>query len=441
MWRLAVVIALLSSSIVAAPATTQSSADIESLIHELSGDSWKARQRAQDALVTIGPDARARLQELVHETPNDEVRTRAEAALQQIAENEETGTSLITLDASDLASKSAFAEIARQAHTDLEPAIPEFWDQMRDSRTSIHVTQQPFWSVMREMAEKTGIELSQWNEGLKLVQTGGNGPTRGIACVSGPYLIIANSVNRSESIDLNQLHAPARNVADVPPTERSFAVQLTAFAEPKLHVLQAASSAMLEVAVDNKGNSLLPPAAPGDAAPSMTGITSTWSMTAALEYPGPQIGTRIKRLKGKVNVVLQTKFQSLEVKNILSAHNIRRAVGATQIVFKGMTKNGEQYELSASATLPDSSHQDEWTRLQAIFSARNVKLFDAKGVVWNFAGAGINGGNNGVEVTMTFSNDGHVTPTPGEPNRLVVQVPTESKEVAVPFEFSDLPIP
>ena len=106
-----------------------------------------------------------------------------------------------------------------------------------------------------------------------------------------------------------------------------------------------------------------------------------------------------------------------------------------------MTKNGEQYELAATATLPDSSHPEDWSRLQSIFSARNVKLLDAKGIAWNVAGTGINGGNNSVEVTMDFSTDPHAQPTAGEPSRLVLQIPTEYREISVPFEFADLPIP
>ena len=91
--------------------------------------------------------------------------------------------------------------------------------------------------------------------------------------------------------------------------------------------------------------------------------------------------------------------------------------------------------------MSDSSHQEDWSRLQSIFSAHNVKLLDAKGVAWTFAGNGINGGNNAVDVTIDFSCDAHTPPTPGEPARLVLQIPTECKEIAVPFEFTDLPIP
>jgi len=442
MWRCVVLIAVLLSAVAAAaPATTQSTVDVESLVKRLSGDSWKDRQKAQDELVKLGTVARARLEQLVHETTSDEVRARAEAALQQITENEETGVSLITLDATEAEPKDVFAQIATQARAELEPALPQFWEQTHLNRVSMRVDHLPFWTAMREIGEQTGVELAQWNEGLRLVQTGGNGPTRGISVVSGPFLIVANTVNRSESIDLSQLHGPIRNAADVPPPERSFIVQLNAFAEPKLRLLQAASLAKLSVAIDDKGNSLLPPAPPGDATGVMTGITSNWTFTAALEYPGPKVGTRIKQLKGSVEVVLQTKFQTLEIPRALAVRNVKRSAGGMQILFKGLTKNGEQYELAATATLPDSSHPEDWSRLQSIFCARNVKLLDAKGVAWNVAGTGINGGNNSVEVTMDFSTDPHAQPTAGEPSRLVLQIPTEYREISVPFEFADLPIP
>src|SRR4051812_8243963 len=70
---------------------------IEELVRELAAEPWQVRQKAQDALVQYGIDVRPRLNALLKETRDEEVRTRVEAALRQIEENRTTGASLITL--------------------------------------------------------------------------------------------------------------------------------------------------------------------------------------------------------------------------------------------------------------------------------------------------------------------------------------------------------
>src|SRR3954470_7414751 len=76
---------------------TQPSGAVEQLVRELAAEPWQTRQKAQDALVQYGLDVRPRLQALLKETKDEEVRTRVEAALRQIEENRTTGASLITL--------------------------------------------------------------------------------------------------------------------------------------------------------------------------------------------------------------------------------------------------------------------------------------------------------------------------------------------------------
>ena len=178
-WRSGVVIMLLLSVAAApAPSTATSTApagviDVEALIRQLAGDNWKDRQRAQDELVRQGASVRSRLQDLLRETTNDEVRTRATAALQQIDEFEQTGTSMITLHLHSVEPKEIFAELQRQAHATMEPAQPQFWENARLAKVSIDIDHQPFWTAMNQVTAATGMDLIQFNDQMKLVQTGG----------------------------------------------------------------------------------------------------------------------------------------------------------------------------------------------------------------------------------------------------------------------------
>src|SRR3954469_2359883 len=67
---------------------------IEKFVGQLAAEDWQTRQKAQDALVEYGLDIRPRLNAILRETKDEEVRTRIEAALRQIEENRTTGASL-----------------------------------------------------------------------------------------------------------------------------------------------------------------------------------------------------------------------------------------------------------------------------------------------------------------------------------------------------------
>jgi hypothetical protein len=242
------------------------------------------------------------------------------------------------------------------------------------------------------------------------------------------------------------LTGPILSDHEVPPAEREFFVQLTAFAEPKLRILQALDGSKLDVAVDELGHSLLPPPAPQAGAPDdsqsfVNGIAGTWSFQARLNYPTDvKIGTRIKRLKGVAAVVLQTKIQTIEIPSILSIKNVKKSAGGTHFNFKSLTKVGSQYQLAATADF-DRTKPDDFSRVHAVFLSSDLKLLDANGVAWNIVGRNVNGNNDAIDASIDFTCDGMAAPVPGEPSRLVLKVPTETKNVTVPFEFSDLPIP
>src|ERR1051325_6149201 len=97
----------------AAPLSDAEAQQAEQLISTLSSDTWQARQQAQDALVQIGLDLRPRLLRLMRQTRDEEVRTRAEAALGQIEENRISGISYITLHMKQALPKEIFANLSR----------------------------------------------------------------------------------------------------------------------------------------------------------------------------------------------------------------------------------------------------------------------------------------------------------------------------------------
>jgi len=231
-------------------------------------------------------------------------------------------------------------------------------------------------------------------------------------------------------------------------------VQLTALPEPKLRIRKSEAMARLTEAVDDHGNSLLPEQANDDENGGFTtGPAGTWAFTARLKDATQNPGRKIARLKGSVRTVLLTQFQTVEVADVLTSQNTDRDLGGSKLVIKSLKKdeqNASLYHLTATVTLMTAAGNDtseEWERLEAVFNSGDAKLLDAAGKPFGVQGRNIGGGqNNTMDVTIDFTRDYGPAPNAeanklGEPSRLVLKVPTESKEMAVPFEFRDLPIP
>src|SRR5439155_23462422 len=123
------------------PATTQAAvlqpspadaAKIEAAIQGLASDSWKERNKAQETLVSFGEMALPRLRQLAQRAEDEEVRTRAGAAVRSIEENAVTGPTTLTLKFKDAKPKEVFDEIAKQAHCEFAAFPPDLWTQNKN---------------------------------------------------------------------------------------------------------------------------------------------------------------------------------------------------------------------------------------------------------------------------------------------------------------------
>ena len=80
--------------------------------------------------------------------------------------------------------RDVFAELSRQAGWTLQPVPPELWEIRTWGRVSVDIDHKPFWAAVREISDLTGVELRQWNDGVRLLQ--GAGQPVGRWTVSGP---------------------------------------------------------------------------------------------------------------------------------------------------------------------------------------------------------------------------------------------------------------
>jgi len=403
---------------------------IEQLVGQLAADDWQSRQKAQDALVQYGLDIRPRLSALLKETKDEEVRTRVEAALRQIEENRTTGASLITLHMKRAKPAEVFAEISRQASAEIRSTPMNLWETKSFPAIDIDLDRQPFWQAIGDVCNKFGVS-PQSNMAMEMVigdksagpKLWGEAPS----VISGPFLVVCAYINRSHSIDLNQ----AKNV------RRSCTVQFMIYPEPKMRVLQGTHSVRIEEAVDENGNSL---AIPG-LAPDMGFNTNTWpwNMSASL-MPQVNTGQKIAKLRGAGRFVIQTRSAQTEIGDIQNVRGVSKVVGGKKFTLKEVRKQGNQYV--AMMTLYRAGWSvNEWNYM--MYPQQTFRMVDARGVPLMRLGNGSSGGGpDQMDIDIQFQRQNwNGTENAGEPVKLLWEVPVETKEISVPFEFTDLPLP
>jgi hypothetical protein len=403
---------------------------VDGAIKTLSSDNWKARQAAQDALVALGEEAIPRLRQLSDKADDEEVRTRCAAALHQIEENSLVGPSAVTLHVKDAKPQEVFDQLAKQSHCEFPTWPRNLWQQTMNNGAAITMDYDKanFWVVFKEACQKGGVFPQQiGNDRRMTLQQGSNTYWNGPSVTSGPFLIVANRLYRSNSVDL----ANPGNV------QHEFSMGLSAFCEPKVKVVQSSYNVQVDEAVDDKGNSLLNPNRMYDG--FSNGQQWMWNLTASLNYP-ENAGKFIKRFKGSVKFMIQTKSETLDIPDVLNAKNVQKTVAHRRILLKEVKKNGEQYDVQITLYRDGMSQQD-WNSMQN--PGYTVRLLDKEGRSLSAGSWGGGGGGDEMTYTWNFNRNtwGGEEGKVGDPQRLVWEIPLEMRESTVSFEFKDLPLP
>ena len=438
----------------AAPATQESAdgdveAEVRALLPGLATRDSTKRQQAEDELVELGEPAKAVIERVLEspEADNVEVRTRLESAILRIDADRLTGPSYVTLRLKDAKPADAFSELSKQGSAEVRTFPDDLWQQGEWPAITLDLRRQPFWAAAQELADKTGVGFQAWNDGLRLVR--GPGQIGGPSVVSGPFLVVATQVSRAQTIVLGKDGGPAAGgVAARPPLVRArsneFGVLLLVMPEPKLSVVRAATGVRLERAEDDRGNDLIPPVGAGGQSYA-GGMGGAWSVFARLNYPAANAGQRIVKLAGSATFVVQTKSEQIEIPTPLKLKDAFRLVGGSRVTFQEMTQSGDRFELKVTLT-PDGNAAggggaDGMASLLQSVQTR-LRILDAAGEPLDRRGMSSQGNGRETKITLHFAPRGGPNAAgEGDPTRLVWDVPTETKDVEVPFEFADLPMP
>ena len=363
---------------------------------------------------------------------------------------------LVSLNVNDGVADAVFAELSKQSNYPLVPFDERAWGNALLPRVTVSLENAPFWKAMREVCAITGVTLYSSGSGdrhIMLMPVRQGRQPNSMKCpavFSGPFMLVAASIQRSSYVDLSVPDKPNRNAG----------LTLVGYAEPKIKVVRTFYSAEVDEAVDEKGNSLLGPQAQGQRTVMAygrvgTGSGLTWQMYVGLQTP-PGTGEKIAKLRGKAKVSIQTKSEVLEIPDILKAEDVTKTVAGYTITFKKLTKTNDtlysadivlsreggldqqqisELMTSPSARLIDEQSGQEYAGMTGGWGGGNIRVVvNNPGVR---GGADAQGGKQ--EIKLQFYARNRIAGA--EPTKLVWEFTTEAQELAIPFEFTDLPLP
>jgi hypothetical protein len=412
------------SSATTAPSTNPSLAlpDVDEMLKRLSSSDWHERRSAREALVRLGEEGKPFIRKLIELAPSEEAKSTASAALGQIDDNRTLGASYITLHVAKAAPAQVFAQISRQCFAPIRTAPENLWDQSGFAPLTLDVDRRPFWEVIPRIWQHFGVNMSQDQEGMRLMR--GGGQITGISHVEGAFLVVAHQISDSRT----------RTLGPAGRAQRNFGINFSIYPEPKIIVLRSGGAVDLNEVVDDHGNSLI---SSGSRVRSGWGAMmgfGSWNLYAPLTYPSKNPGKRVVRFRGSTTLQVQTRAQELSIPDVLHVRPTTVTVNNTRVTIDAMEKKNEFYELHLIVHQPNFGGPDLQPLMEQV--QYRLKILDAAGNVMRFNN--MNTSSNGAQLELRLAYGG-----PGAarlPDKLVWNIPLESKPLTVPINFDDIPL-
>ncbi len=331
----------------------------------------------------------------------------------------------ITLQASGVAPEEAFRLLGEQVGATFEPADSQGWaDPQRPGAIDLDIVDQPFWLAVKQVCDLSNLELQ--NDSRPQIRLY-SGSRRGLwnDCIivsSGPVVFIVSAVQRMTKTDLRD---PVR-------VGRQVQIGVQTYIDPRVHVVQGAKPLVVTEAVDDKGQPLKQ-----ENVESAGTFQSPWSIHQQIILSMPdEVGSRIVKVGGEANFLVYENTEVLEVK-LPWEKPVMRKIGGFPLVLSEVKKEGNSYRVKVTYNR-NNGDKAAYARTRSLLSdlVRRVEIRDDSGNVWRTDGSSgsTSESERSYEMHMTRQGDQE-----GEATMLAWPLPTEVKEMSVPFEFTDLP--
>lgn len=401
-------------------------ARVVEIARDLSADEFATRQRAEDALVELGQPAMSPLQRLLETTGDAEARARLQSAIKRIEEQDRLGPTYITLHLRNASAEEAFEALSAQLPKPLKAQGPHVFEGVQE-RVTLDCVNEPFWSVMLKLTEQTGIGFataSSSGGGNELVRLSVRKPPP--YQLSGAFLVRAESAQRIFSI---QYASGDATISD-------FNLMLSVWPDPKMQVSAGPSARNVKIvrAEDDQGRQML----------DNQGAAGGWRSSAAVNFTlrlraNNADAKKLAILKGTLSIPINLGFATVSHDKLSAV--AEKKVGDMLIRIQPLEKvNDGRYVIKFSVYRQGAS-DEAWSLINhSVFSS--VRLEDKDGRQLDRAewSSSENSGRM-IEGAVNFNRLPRGNQELGEPAKVIWTIPTESREIEVPFEFRNLPLP
>lgn len=378
------------------------------------------------------------------------------------------GPTLITLDFENAAPQSIYEELFRQAGIAPSLSGPGLWKQ-HAAPLSVHLARRPFWSAVRDLEARTQLTLippDGSGKGYTLCsvdQASNSAPwLRGPWAASESFQVIAGEFAWTTGHTRFLAERPAAGTKAAkgrfddssPRTLSLYVLSDPRFGSPRAEGLR------IDEAVDEKGNALrfdvdVPGFEPLFAVPGTVRLNLNLFGYAGWSDDGA--AHKIRRIRGVIRLFFVSASDTWEVADPLhslpATKTLNLREGREQYTLGRLEKtNDNAWNTTATvirqvpkeppglvARVPYGSRRLQRSDLLFNILTDSLSLNDAGGIP-HPTGSSASGGSFERWICST-SFPGLNAATGPPPAKIVWHIPLEWKEVEVPFEFTDLPLP
>ena len=412
------------------PATRPIESRVDEAVGRLSSDDWKMREAAQEELVRLGDDALPRLRNALKNSHDPEALPRMNAALTSIERNSFQLPTRVSLHFHGAKPQAVFDALSAQSGIKLGVWPEMMWQQINAKPVNVDLDGVTYWTAMRAVCGQTGVMLVQMGERYPQIQRG-DANWAAAPCVEyGPFLVVATDVCKSQAIALSK----PKNV------NRGFGLTVVIFPELKVRVNQRGYNLKIESAVDENGVSL---GAMDSGSEIMNRASGQFPFQYSVAFdPARATGKRIANLKGSARIQIISRVGRIVFEDPLNKPNVTQTVEGRRVTLNSFKKRSDGLYAAEVTQFRDKLDKQLWDAGCQMNLAETIHFIDAAGehALWN-PSSSYDGQQFHSLLSIHADAKGGSEPAKGQVPRLEWEFIAETRDVSIPFELHDIPIP
>jgi len=410
----------------------QAQTEIAPLVAQLGSRDYREREKANKALLALGPKSLSALKAELAKCDVPEVQRRLETLVERFAIEQLIAPSRVTVNANNQQIRLVLKDICKQAGYGLNESIGT------ELKVTLELKDVPFWEAVEKICAGSGISTTFQDDDRRTLNAHQSGSVSPHVDCAGTFRFTATNINTSRNVQLSNI--PLRGNHRQSQNEyMNLNVQFAG--EPKSPVV-GVGTATLDKAVDEEGSSLVMPITEVNSLPEVryynNGMYRSLNQNFSVQlHRGDRRATTIKELSGKVNLLLLRDVRpEVEIEKVLEPGKKKMAGRTIEIELGELAQANGGY--SAQITLhqrkPDPNDYSWWGNVY-----QRLELQDEKGNKYHPNGVQEqNVGTGNITMKIEFSvPEGKKL---GKPHKLVL-MEWITVEKAFAFSFKDVPLP